>query len=292
MGVYVGCVPKSENQIGVKFDDPPTDKTGIATMSTIPSVLIRTCMLNIQKELRQLEHWLNTLPSESVPSTTVSTNPDMVSTLEKLSMQYDVQQHALNHIVDRLDMLEEMREIQVNDEEKTDPWLDSSSTYLENTIVDPLEPIYLVRKEAELFQPVLTPSVVALSSILHTVVKQAPKEEPHEQPQEEPQEEPQEKPQDKKEKPHEKPQEKKEEPQEKPQDKKEKAQEKPQEEPQEEQEQEEEDGIELAEVTYKGTSYYKDPEGFIYGIDEEGQPTEQPIGVWKEKSSSVAFYRT
>jgi hypothetical protein len=234
-------------------------------------------MLNIQKELRQLEHWLNTLP-ESAPSTTVSTNPDMVSTLEKLSKQYDVQQHALNHIVDRLDILEEMREIQVNqDEEKTDPWLDSSSTYLENTIVDPLEPIYLVRKEAELFQPILTPSAVALSSILHTIVKQAPKEEPQEkkeepqEKQEEPQEEPQEKPQEKKE---EELQEKKEEPQEQPQ------------------EEQEEDGIELAEVTYKGKSYYKDPEGFIYGIDEEGQPTEQPIGVWKEKSSSVAFYRT
>ena len=266
MGVYVGCVPESENQIGVKFDDPPTYKTGIATMSTIPSVLIRTCMLNIQKELRQLEHWLNTLP-ESAPSTTVSTNPDMISTMEKLSRQYDVQQHALNHIVDRLDMLE-MREIQVNqDEEKTDPWLDSSSTYLENTIVDPLEQIYLVRKEAELFQPILTPSAVALSSILRndTIVKQVPKEEPQEK--------------------QEKTQEKKEEAQE--------EQEKTQEKKEEQEEQEEqEDGIELAEVTYKGKSYYKDPEGFIYGIDEEGQPTEQPIGVWKEKSSSVVLYRT
>lgn len=291
MGVYVGCVPESENQIGVKFDDPPTYKTGIATMSTIPSVLIRTCMLNIQKELRQLEHWLNTLP-ESAPSMTVSTNPDMVSTMEKLSRQYDVQQHALNHIVDRLDMLEEMREIQVNqDEEKTDPWLDSSSTYLENTIVDPLEQIYLVRKEAELFQPILTPSAVALSSILRndTIVKQAPKEEPQEKPQEK-QEEPQEKKEEPQEKTQEKTQEKKEEePQEEPQ---EKAQEEQEEQEKQEEQEEQEDGIELAEVTYKGKSYYKDPEGFIYGIDEEGQPTEQPIGVWKEKSSSVVLYRT
>jgi len=263
------------------------------TMSTIPSVLIRTCMLNIQKELRQLEHWLNTLPSESAPSTTpVSANPDMVSTLEKLSKQYEVQQHALNHIVDRLDMLEEMREIQVRqDEEKTDPWLDSSSTYLENTIVDPLESIYLVRKE---FQSVLAPSAPLPSETVKHETKEQPPQKLQEQPlQEQPlreksQEKPQEKPQ---EKTQEKPQ--KEELQEQP---KEEPQEEPQEEeeePQEEKEpQEEEDGVELAEVTFKGKSYYKDPEGFIYGIDDEGQPTEQPIGVWKEKSSSVAFYRT
>jgi hypothetical protein len=273
---------ESQNQIGVKFDDPPTHKTGIATMSTIPSVLIRTCMLNIQKELRQLEHWLNTLPAESTPSTTPSlVNPDntVLSTLEKLSKQYEVQQHALNHIVDRLDMLEEEREAHhvqhTNHEEKTDPWLDASSSYLENTIVDPLEPIYLVRKETEIIQPVLTPSAAALSSILHTQTIAPPehKEETPEAHQSEPKED---------EEPHEEPKED-EEPQE---------EEPHEEEPKEEEEPQEEDGVELAEVTFKGKTYYKDPEGFIYGIDEEGQPTEQPIGIWKEKTSSVAFYRT
>jgi len=26
-------------------------------------------------------------------------------------------------------------------------------------------------------------------------------------------------------------------------------------------------------------------------MDEDGQPTEQPIGIWKEKSKSISFYR-
>ena len=68
---------------------------------------------------------------------------------------------------------------------------------------------------------------------------------------------------------------------------------KPEEVEESEEEPEEEGGVELEELEYKGTNYYKDPsEGFIYGMDEEGQPTDQPIGIWKEKSQTISFYRT
>ena len=59
----------------------------------------------------------------------------------------------------------------------------------------------------------------------------------------------------------------------------------------EQEEEEEEEGVELSELTYKGKTYYKDNEEFIYGIDEEGQPTDQPVGIWKEKTQTISFYR-
>lgn len=217
---------------------------------SIPSILIRTCMTNIQKELSQLEHWLNTLPTDIAP------RPDTL--LEKLSKQYEVQQHAMNHLVDRLEILEASKGA------SEDVWLDSSSTYLENAIIDPLneaEPVYVVRKEEEALSvlanvsPVESKNVVvqpdaALEPVQEIVVPPvveepvAPVASVALVEEEEPVEE-------------------------------------------------EEDGVELVEVTYKGITYYKDSaEGFIYAMDEEGQPSEQPIGVWKEKSKSVAFYRT
>ena len=43
-------------------------------MSSIRSVLIRTCMGNIQKEISQLEHWLNNL-SDDAPTPIPSQPP-------------------------------------------------------------------------------------------------------------------------------------------------------------------------------------------------------------------------
>ena len=57
----------------------------------------------------------------------------------------------------------------------------------------------------------------------------------------------------------------------------------------EQEEQEEDEGVEL--IEYKGVSYYKDSEGFIYSIEEDQQPSEIAIGYWKEKTNSVAFYK-
>jgi hypothetical protein len=54
----------------------------------------------------------------------------------------------------------------------------------------------------------------------------------------------------------------------------------------------EEEGEELEEITYKDVTYAKDGEGFIYAIDEDGAPSDNPIGYWKEKTQSIAFYKT
>ena len=55
---------------------------------------------------------------------------------------------------------------------------------------------------------------------------------------------------------------------------------------------EEEEGVELEEIEYKGAKYYRDGEGFIYTIDEDEQPSENPVGYWKEKTQTIAFYKT
>ena len=54
---------------------------------------------------------------------------------------------------------------------------------------------------------------------------------------------------------------------------------------------EEGNGESVETIEYKGVSYYKDSEGFIYSIDEDQQPSEIAIGYWKEKTNSVAFYK-
>jgi hypothetical protein len=49
---------------------------------------------------------------------------------------------------------------------------------------------------------------------------------------------------------------------------------------------EEEEGEEVEEITYNGETYYKDADGFIYKPEDD-----TPIGYWKEKTQSIAFYR-
>ena len=58
----------------------------------------------------------------------------------------------------------------------------------------------------------------------------------------------------------------------------------------EEEEEEEEEGVELEEITYQGTVYYRDPEQYIYSVNEEGEVSEDPVGYWKEKTKNIAFY--
>ena len=271
---------------------------------SISSTLIQACLTNVQKEFRQLEHWLNSLhPSIVEPSASSNqsndrleaTLRDISSSIAHLTKQYEVQQLALHHLVDRLDILEGTRDIQI-DAEHDDPWLiDSTGTCLENTIIEPVESIYVIHKEeVDSHTPVMTktppttPNIASLhtSPVSHielvqevvqevvqkvepvkeveaireveavreieAIVEEEVVEEEEVVKEEEVVEE---------------------------------------EEEAMEEEEEEEEGVELEEITYKEQSYYKDGEGFIYGIDEEGQPTDQPIGVWKEKSQSVVFYR-
>ncbi len=55
-------------------------------------------------------------------------------------------------------------------------------------------------------------------------------------------------------------------------------------------EEEEEEGIELEELEFNGITYYKDNDGFIYSVIND-EPSESPIGYWKEKTQSIAFYK-
>jgi hypothetical protein len=231
---------------------------------SISSTLIHACLTNVKKEFSQLEHWLNSLHSEAPNQSNLEGSMRaLVASVENLTKQYESQQLALHHIADRLEILERGKEA-------VDPWLDSASTCLENTIIDPLESVYVVHKEDEL--PVIEDkSDVAVNK---TVVEEKPVVV-------------EKKPVVIEEKPvvvEKKPVVIEEKPvviEEKPVVAEEESV----------VEEDEEGGLELEEITYKDVSYYKDTEGFVYGIDDEGQPTEQPIGVWKEKSQSVSFYR-
>ena len=51
-------------------------------------------------------------------------------------------------------------------------------------------------------------------------------------------------------------------------------------------EEEEQEEQEAEEITYNGETYYKDADGFIYKPEDD-----TPIGYWKEKTQSIAFYR-
>ena len=223
---------------------------------SISSTLIHACLTNVQKEFSQLEHWLNSLHSSEPASSNVEgTLRVLIASVDKLTKQFESQQLALHHIADRLEILERSKE-------QPDPWLDSTSTCLENTIIDPLESVYVVHKEDESPVEVVLPVVEEKVNEEKPVVEVIPVVE------------------------------------EKVNEEKPVVEVKPaveekvaEEQPVEDEEPEEEDGVELDEITYKDVSYYKDTEGFVYGIDDEGQPTEQPIGVWKEKSQSVSFYR-
>ena len=245
---------------------PRLHSNRLATMS-LHSTIIQACMSNIHKEISQLEHWLIRLPQEPAPQRVEGSLQAMI---ERLSKQMEVQQHTLNHIIDRLDILENRPE---SDDFMGDPWLDHAGTQLQNEIVDVLEPIYTVRKESPAVAVTKEPDSVTLIQVtggtdvlmkeiveeaLPKVVEEAlPKALPEQAAQviipipDGP----------------------------------EHAIEIPEEE-------DEDEGVELETITYKGTDYYKDEDGFIYRIDEDDQPSETAVGYWKEKSKSITFYRT
>ena len=269
----------------IKFDEW-TVFYRLQLMASVRSTLIHTCMDSIHKQLEQLEQWLNNVPdqpNQPAPS-------PLAVAIERLSKQFEVQQHALNHIVDRLDILEGMRDhpSYLSDE----PWLDSSSTQLQNDIIDPLEPLYNIRKTDTLFEPApiasaaivattlvattlvaestaavdasTSPPVIASSndtqsntgsivSSTHAIASESQQNEVVE-PVSEPIKEPDTGANDA------------------------------------EMEEEEEDAS-LETIEYKGIAYYKDSEGFIYRIDEDEQPSDTAIGYWKEKTQTIAFYK-
>ncbi len=59
----------------------------------------------------------------------------------------------------------------------------------------------------------------------------------------------------------------------------------------EEEAEEEEAEVEYEEVTYKGNTYYVDPDNIAYTMDDEGSLNEDPVGVWVPEKKIVRFYK-
>jgi len=123
-------------------------------MASIRSVLIKTSMGNIQKEISQLEHWLLNLPEEVPSFGGDSNNPALMrlcNVVEKLAEQLTVQQITLNNIIDRLDIIKDIHEDEHIREKTDELWLDGSSEPIKNEIIegDLLEPVYIVTKKSE-----------------------------------------------------------------------------------------------------------------------------------------------
>ena len=262
-------------------------------MSSIRSTLIRSCFSNIQRELNQLEDWLNrdfTDVPEVSPSAHSSTDSNIIyQAIQQLSKQLDSQQHTLHHIIDRIDVLEETRNIHIQDKDANNLWLDTEGVQLQNEIVDnEYEPIINVNKTDEapvimepvvvepivepvIVEPVLAAPVVEEPVLAAPVVVEPVVEEPVivepvlaapvvEEPAAEvpPVEEPA-------------------------------AEEPAVEEPATEEEaEEEEDGLE--EVEYNGTTYYRDSDMVMYLLQDDGELSD-PVGVWREKTQAIKFYK-
>ena len=269
-------------------------------MSSIRSVLIRTTMSNIQKEISQLEHWLTNLSDsdESHPSShRTNDERDELSrfrrAIDNLTQDVSSQQFTLNNILGRLDILEGFsrpnRAIFINEtggQKRGDPWIDDDCQPLQNEVIGEddniSEPLYTIHKK-----DILTESSVGTPSIIPDVPEdrsippdidsdtedkpeqatyppttiRVSKQEEVDTREDEVVEEAEEEAE-------------------------------AEEEEEEEAEEEEEEGLELEELEYKGTKYYKDAENFIYTIDTDEQPSENPVGYWKEKSQTIAFYKT
>ena len=240
-------------------------------MSSIRSTLIRSCFANIQRELVQLEDWLNRdfaeLPAAATKSGTDSSI--IYQAIQQLSKQMDSQQHTLHHIIDRIDVLEETRNIHI--EEENNLWLDTEGVQLQNETVD-YESIVNVNKteaategkalpdagaetatETAIVTATETVAVTAavVESVAHVAAPVAapiadvvenvavPAADAVENVVVQPEEE-------------------------------------------------EEDGLE--EVEYNGATYYRDSNQFMYQLDDEGELTDA-VGVWKEKTQTIKFYK-
>jgi len=62
-------------------------------------------------------------------------------------------------------------------------------------------------------------------------------------------------------------------------------------EPEPEPEADEEGNLELEELEYEGTTYYKDPDNNVYKANEDGEvDAETPVGRWLETKGKIKFY--
>jgi len=61
----------------------------------------------------------------------------------------------------------------------------------------------------------------------------------------------------------------------------------------EEEEEEEEESIEYLEVVYKGITYYRtEADNLVYSLDDDGEVSDDPIGVWSTEKNKLLKYPT
>ena len=283
-------------------------------MESVRHILIRTCMGQIQKELGHLEHWLihlpedakgaaTDLPAPSVPPATNATSTDiqrLVTSVEQLTKQMELQQLTLDQIIRRLAVLESVKGVHIDsdsDSHSDSPWMDDApAPFVPETPQE--EVVYIVHKtdteaaveaavEVKQEEPVqdvqavvVKKEVVKQDEVVQVIeVIEVKQEEVPVQPVEVKQEEPVQAVEVKQE----------EVKQEEPIQVAEVKQEQEEVEVEGEEEEEEED-VELEEISYKGEVYYRDPQQFVYSVNSEGEVSEEPIGYWKAKTKSIAFY--
>jgi hypothetical protein len=291
-------------------------------------------MNQIQKELSQLEHWLIHLPEEApthapvphAPSPVPVREPEsfpssewsrLLSSVEQLTKQMEIQQTTLHHIIGRISILESVKEVHIESDHE-DPWMDNETSPFvpDETEEQEDDMVYIVHKSSSsspsspreavqgvveqeevveviqqevvqqeevvevIQQEVIQQEQVQQEAIVEAVQEQVQQEAVQEQVQQEAvveavQEQVQQ------EVVVEAVQE---------QVQQEAVQEQVQQDVQEVEEEEEEEGIELEELTYQGVVYYRDPELFVYSVEENGEVSEEPIGYWREKTKTIAFY--
>jgi hypothetical protein len=278
-------------------------------------------MSNIQKQVSQLEQWLLEIPGNDSGTTSHAPSSDvnlakLSNAIDKLSEQLSNQQYTLNNIIDRIDILEGLnimaddnaidahRNVPVATNGATELWVDNKCTPLYNEIVgdilDDHETTYTVTKLNNLAESSLKrmdyvqaegedkvdEAVEAEAEVDEEAAVEVDEEAVEEEVEVEEEEEVE---------VDEEAVEVEEEEVEEEEVEAEVEEEEVEEEVEEAAEAEaeaEEEGIELEVVEYKNTKYYRDNEMFIYTIDEDDQPSVNPIGYWKEKTQTIAFYKT
>ena len=228
-------------------------------------------MATIHKELQQLEQWLLRVPDNESTSMT-----DMV---ERLSKQMNAQQYTLNHIMDRMDVLEGVKEIHIDEN------LDELESPSDLSSPDLFEQVYMVQKNDVVYPE------QRMEDMLKEAVKIATKEdmqEPVKVELKQKVEVEQKVELEQKAKVEAKVEVELEEEEEEEVEEEVEVEEEEVEEEVEEVEEEEEDAVELEEIKYNGKSYYKDNENNIYELDDQDEPV--LIGLWNEKKQIVKFF--
>jgi hypothetical protein len=71
----------------------------------------------------------------------------------------------------------------------------------------------------------------------------------------------------------------------------EEAEEEEEEAEEEQEEEDDEEAVELEEFQFKNTTYYRDTENQVYGLDADGELKDDPIGTWDVARQRVLFKR-